>query len=175
MSCSSNRSGVAVQPANKSRKAGNRRPSSVKQRVIRTAYDPVALFPESGSFAFARLSELPSDPRARGAELEGQLRQTIIREMTSKGYTFGNGVPRLLFSVDVEYHGAEPSPQDDEFERVSCVVTITEPERGDVMWRGLYVGVVVVEVDEKERNAQVRDGMRQMFKGFPPVGGLTVP
>ena len=150
------------------------RPSSVKGRTILSAHDPVALFPETGNFAFARLSKLPADPRARGAELENQLRQAIVREMTSKGYTLGDS-PRLLFSVDVSYHGAEPSLQGDEYERVSCVVTITEPASGAVMWRGLYVGAVVVEVDESERNAQVRDGISQMFKRFPPIGGLTVP
>jgi hypothetical protein len=180
MSCSSNKSGVAVQTANTSREAGNRSPSSVKQRVIRTAYSPVALFPESGSFSFARLSKLPADPRAREAELEGQLRQAIIREMTSKGYTFGGPDLRLLLSVDVAYHGAVPSHMDpslepDEYERVSCVVTIMESKSKDVLWRGLYRSAVVVEVDEEERNAQVRDGMSQMFRDFPPSGALVVP
>ena len=174
MSCSCTPSGVAVQNVQESRDAEDAGPSSVKRRTILSAHDPVALFPETGNFAFARLSKLPADPRARGAELENQLRQAIVREMTSKGYTLGDS-PRLLFSVDVSYHGAEPSIQGDEYERVSCVVTITEPASGAVMWRGLYVGAVVVKVDERERNAQVRDGISQMFKRFPPIGGLTVP
>ena len=50
-----------------------------------------------------------------------------------------------------------------------------ESKSKDVLWRGLYRSAVVVEVDEEERNAQVRDGMSQMFRDFPPSGALVVP
>ena len=52
-SCSSNERAPAEQSMDGTGKAGDAGPPTVHQRTVRTAYDAVALFPESGIFEFA--------------------------------------------------------------------------------------------------------------------------
>lgn len=78
--------------------------------TVKSAYDPFASFPKSGTYAWMPGSlQLPDDPRVDRADVDRRIRSAVERELAAKGF---KPVSQDAADILIAYHAALESKLD---------------------------------------------------------------
>lgn len=150
---------------------------------IHTAHDPMAVFPETGTYGWwPEPPDLPDDPRIERSPLEMRIRGAIKRALDDKGYAPGeeNLTFQVRFCVNLGegtgFASTDSSPPEwlqelldkEGYEKGTMVIELLAPGSRHLTWCAICEATVVIDVPEAEKQQRVYDAVRLMFEGFPP-------
>jgi hypothetical protein len=140
---------------------------------IGTAYDPLAVFPRQGTFAWAESSNVISEQVAHWG-LADLIPPAVEGSLASRGWRKATPEAADLlvsYEVGVTTIIQVATPDSDERSRAmgSLSVTLSDPENE----RRLWVGFIQVEelnpsLSHEERRVRIEKALERLFKEFPP-------
>jgi hypothetical protein len=140
--------------------------------AIETSYDPLAVFPSQGTFAWDEDANKISDKLSQ-LGLADLLPPAVESALGDRGWRKTTpDTAHLLVSyhvgVSITIWAAEPG--DDEHSRAmgSISVELTDPESKRRLWVGFIQAEVHPSLSQQERTARIDDAMERLFKEFPP-------
>lgn len=165
---------------------------------IRSAHDPIAIFPTTGTFAWAEANEVVlDDPRLDMAAVDARIHRAVEDELIQKGYTLGSPAEATFL---VGYHialqgslntqalsdrygyalgwtwgtwdtraGRMPGRGNDaDFERGTLVLDIISASTKRLIWRASAQAELTLDVSDQEKQRRTREAARRMLERFPP-------
>ena len=139
---------------------------------IETSYDPLAVFPAQGTFAWADGANVIPDEVAQ-LGLAEILPPAVEDALASRGWR--KAAPEeanalVSYEVSVYVMTEAAAPGDDEHSRAmgSLSVALLDPKDQRRLWVGFIQADVHPSLSHEERRARVEAALKRLFKEFPP-------
>ncbi len=140
--------------------------------AIETSYDPLAVFPRQGTFAWAEGANVIPDEVA-DLGLADLLPPAVEGALASRGWR--KATPQaadLLVSYEVGVYviteAATPGSHEHSRAMVSLSVPMLDPEDQRRLWVGFIQADVHPSLSHEERRARIEKALERLFKEFPP-------
>jgi len=139
---------------------------------IETTYDPLAVFPRQGTFAWAEGANVISDKVAH-LGLEDILPPAVEGALANRGWRKETPEAADLlvsYEVGVAITIEVAGPGSDEHSRAigSISVALLDPEDERRLWVGFVQADVHPSLSHEERRARIEAALERLFKEFPP-------
>jgi hypothetical protein len=142
---------------------------------IGTAYDPLAVFPRQGTFAWAESSNVISERLARlDLGLADLLPPAVEGALASRGWRkVAPAAADVLVSYEVGVATwvqiAVPGSDDEHSRAVgSLSVVLQDPDDRRRLWVGFSEAEVTLSLSHEERRERIETTLERLFKEFPP-------
>ena len=139
---------------------------------IGTAYDPLAVFPQQGSFAWHEGSNVISENVAH-LDLADLLTPAVEAALASRGW---QKATREAADVLVSYELgvatwlqiATPDSEERSLALGSLSVALTDPKDERRLWVGFIEAEVNPSLSQEERRERIEKALESLFEEFPP-------
>ncbi len=140
--------------------------------AIETSYDPLAVFPREGKFAWAEGENSISDKLSH-LNLADLLPPAIEGALVNRGWNKGtpekaDALVSYQVGVSITVWAAEPGSDEHSRAMGSISVALLDPESKHRLWVGFIQAEVHPALTQEERRARIDSAMERLFKEFPP-------
>ena len=140
--------------------------------AIETSYDPLAVFPREGQFAWAEGENSISDKLAR-LNLAELLPPAIESALVNRGWNKAtpekaDALVSYQVGVSITVWAAEPGDDEHSHAMGSISVALTDPESKRRLWVGFIQAEVHPSLTQEKRTERIEKAMERLFKEFPP-------
>jgi hypothetical protein len=146
--------------------------SCASDLAIETSYDPLAIFPREGNFAWAEGENTISDKLA-SLNLADLLPPAIEGALVNRGWNKAtpeeaDALVHYEVGVAITIQAAESGSDEHSRAMGSFSVALLDPKNKRRLWVGFIQAEVHPALSQEERRERVEAALERLFKEFPP-------